>query len=55
MDGKKNWHAPRVETKDGDSFMPQKIDCTMNKDANIGEFVFWVSVFIFKEGYFEQG
>lgn len=49
MDGKENWHAPGAGTKDGDSFMQEKIDCTINKDDNRSDFFFdffSVSVFI---------
>lgn len=53
MDGKQNWLGPRVGTKDGGSFMPQKIDCTMNKDDNIGEFVSEFLFLFFIEGYLE--
>lgn len=38
MDGKKSWHAPGAGTKDGDSFLQQKIDCTVTKDDDRSEF-----------------
>lgn len=43
MDGEKNWSAQGVGTKDGDSFMQQKINCSINKGDNTTSFL---SVFV---------